>query len=827
MEPAQKCPACLKPKASASGGFVTQFVSVCRCNELYTTLESSEVLAQCESCKKPIKPARLGTLTQWIFSADYCRCAIPTLGESNSAGELRLPSFEIEEDDGVELPLAPGAFPLDRYQPKVKLGAGGSGTVYLSRDRLLGKKVAVKLLHQLDSKQLMSFQEEAKTTSRLRHENIIAILDFGPTESGIPYMVLEYVEHAETLDQLILRNGPLEPDLAMMIFSAVTKALAHAHHEGVFHRDLKPSNILLAISDDHGLIVKLIDFGVAKVKLDAQEATSEQSKTLAGTPSYMPPEMADGKKFDARSEIYSLGCVIFEALTGRPPFKGQTPLETIAMHANHRRPTLAEAAKREFSEDLERLLATCLNRSPSDRYPSAQAVSAAINSIIERELAAKKTDEETVTYNEPILSTSIAFAPPEPKKAPRAVLASAVIGLCILGAIAALTTSFVGPLWQSLQTSTPSASKKEAKRSSRRSTKPDGSYHTKNLESLFTIEPKEKAWNALQPLDDNDLKQLAETHRGDIKNLHLLPGEYEKITSAGWSAVATINPRILGVHQSTITDKDVAKFAKMPALRKLDISETEITDQAIRSLENCPLEDLNVRLCPNITDACAPSLAKIKTLKQLDLCHSKLGDATVQAVAPLNLQGLRLAGCKVTDRGLQFLSQTKTLQGLYVESVPITANSMKSLKGLDLIELNFDSCRTFDDECLNFVVDNYPNLRYLMLNNTSVTGKTVRRLAELKKLQSLHLASLSLKDEDVKPILDKLNLHDLDVAESDITDESLKRITRMKSLRKLQISRCNSLSGNAVKKLRPQIPEVIHATLEAPAEDAFKLLVGD
>lgn len=510
MDQTQRCRACLKPKASASGGFVTQFISVCRCHEQAPTAEPAEALSQCETCKKPIKPARVGTMTQWIFSSDYCSCATPIISNFNTSdfGEVRGPAFEIEEDDGIELPLPLGTFPLDRYQPKVKLGAGASGTVYLSRDRLLGKKVAVKILNQLDANQLMAFQAEAKITSRLQHPNIISILDFGPTESGIPYMVLEYVERAESLEQLLERNGPLEPTFALQIFRAVSDALAHAHHNRVFHRDLKPSNVLLAISDEDELIVKLIDFGVAKVRFDSQEATAAQSRTLAGTPFYMAPEIAEGAQFNERSEIYSLGCLMFEALTGKPPFAGQTALETIALHANQERPSLAKVTGQEYSRGLEKLVATCLNRTPSERYSSAQAVAAAIDTLIGNDLSTTRTQT---------------FRVPTSKKQnspPYLVLASigtvTLIGLSALALASALKPTIIIPKITERKTSNGSSKSKSL--SSRKLSKSAyKAIERRGIENSFHINGSKQSWVAKRQLSDEELQYLLMKHRGDKK----------------------------------------------------------------------------------------------------------------------------------------------------------------------------------------------------------------------------------------------------------------------------------------------------------------------
>ncbi|MBZ0188171.1 MAG: protein kinase, partial [Candidatus Obscuribacterales bacterium] len=150
-------------------------------------------------------------------------------------------AFEGYLDDGEgeeELELAPESFPVDRFKPISELGRGAGGSVYLCRDRLLGKKVAIKVLHVLTGEQLIAFQEEARVTNKLDHPRIVSILDFGSTESGVPFMVLEYFP-GETLREHLDNNGHMEEETARLVFLQVIDGLAYAHKRGIFHRDLK------------------------------------------------------------------------------------------------------------------------------------------------------------------------------------------------------------------------------------------------------------------------------------------------------------------------------------------------------------------------------------------------------------------------------------------------------------------------------------------------------------------------------------------------------------------------------------------------------------
>ena len=181
MTDSQLCPTCRKPLKSEGGGLITQMVSVCHCSSAPTEADER---AMCASCKMPIGSRRSGSLTQFIFQESQCRCDQPQPIDSRSfASNYSGPGFEgfVEDPEEAELEVDPNEFPIERFKPIEQLGQGGAGSVYLCRDKLLRKKVALKLLRQLNSEQLIAFQQEAKSASKLNHPNIIKVLDFGAT----------------------------------------------------------------------------------------------------------------------------------------------------------------------------------------------------------------------------------------------------------------------------------------------------------------------------------------------------------------------------------------------------------------------------------------------------------------------------------------------------------------------------------------------------------------------------------------------------------------------------------------------------------------------
>jgi eukaryotic-like serine/threonine-protein kinase len=225
------------------------------------------------------------------------------------------------------------------------VGSGGMSVVYKARDRLLNRIVAVKLLRSQSSlvtKNVQRFRQEAVAALKMDHPNIIRVFEFDIPEQGEPYLVMEYLE-GESIADLIAENGPIELTRAISIMQAVCAGLEHAHKVGILHRDLKPSNIML-VKDQSGTRVKLFDFGIAKLLLGEGEPDHALTMTgeFLGSPLYMSPEQCANEPLDERSDIYGLGCVFYEMVTGQPPFRGNSLLETLQMHTSASAPPVKE-----------------------------------------------------------------------------------------------------------------------------------------------------------------------------------------------------------------------------------------------------------------------------------------------------------------------------------------------------------------------------------------------------------------------------------------------------------------------------------------------------
>ncbi len=295
----------------------------------------------------------------------------------------------------------------NRYRIISKLGEGGMGSVYASEHILLKKNVAIKVLrYDLARKEdvVRRFQNEAIAASRIGHENIIEVTDFGRTPDGSVYFVMEHL-NGLALSDVIQKSGSIPLRRAIPILLQITKALSAAHSQGIIHRDLKPENIILIDKADRKDFVKILDFGISKM-LDTSDRAEKLTAMgmIVGTPEYMSPEQAAGMSVDKRTDIYSLGVIMYEMMTGRLPFLADNAIRILMMHQTEK-----PARPRDINPDIhigmEQIILKCMEKKPEDRY---QDMSEITHSLIQLLSVSSKPSEpkKTIAFNPQAVSSS-------------------------------------------------------------------------------------------------------------------------------------------------------------------------------------------------------------------------------------------------------------------------------------------------------------------------------------------------------------------------------------------------------------------------------------
>jgi serine/threonine protein kinase len=748
----ERCPRCGKSKNTGEQGRITQWVAGCSCDLEPVMADQGEPLLFCAKCNLRISEKKSGRLTQWIFTSHQCQCEKP---EPTAKVALAPPSPAVSQDyrggasvdSEKELEVDPNAFPLDRYKPLKEIGAGAGGLVYLGRDRLLKKKVAIKCLKTLTAEHLVALQREAKAIGHLQHPNIVTVLDFGAINGQAPYMVLDYVRGTSIAD-IIAKTGPLSADAAIAVVKQTASGLAHAHNKGIFHRDIKSSNILIVdrSQEDTGgqnLHVKIVDFGLATAKHLDQEPTIMHGRTIVGTPAYMPPDQALGHAYDERSEMYALGCVFFEALTGVPPFVGETALATISMHAHHPTPALHERNSNiRFSAALEQIVAKCLAKIRDERYQTMEELIEALNSMKTRSVM-------TQEVYKPEMSTTGGFTLPKDsgisdpadrahKKAQSIASKQGFYGVLIAAAIIGSVAFIVNSSLRndaSLSDDT-QRTKRNQSNSTNQNRTVEGKRIASDVNDAIKKLPEESSsaqllgdsseafMNAKRIIhrpdgivqidngDDEMLFKLSNEQKSE--KLSLLGGSY---TYNGLKEIAKLPVERLHLDNCTLEDpnSDLKFLTELPTLSHLEVSRCE-------------------KILPQILDT-AGSIKQLKVLELMDMSSNDEQFANINKVTGIDTLSLSMLP-NFSGVGLKYLSgmPIKTITMSYLSSLSDAPLAhMRDLSKLST--LGIYHCPDIQGEALNELKD-LP-LEDLRLVGLPISKHGYSNISKIRKLKHL------------------------------------------------------------------------------------------
>ncbi|MCK5797994.1 MAG: serine/threonine protein kinase [Deltaproteobacteria bacterium] len=345
---------------------------------------------------------------------------------------------------GQEDPFA-GRVIDERYRLRRRVGSGGMSLVYLAERVGMGKPVAIKFLRSAFANLpgfVRRFEQEAQACSRLNHLNCVSVLDFG-VAFGIPYLVMEYVGGI-TLAEAIAKD-PMPPRRALHVIDQVLAGLRHAHARSVVHRDLKPANVMLVEMTGTDDFAKIMDFGTAQI-LTGEEGTKKQGGTDIGTPWYMAPEQAAGQATDQRTDIYAVGIILFELLTGERPFIADDPMRVLQMHLQSPIPS-PRALRPEIglSPELEGVIVRAMQKRPDDRFVDAKSFADALHDIPEAKPQTRTTGPREAIRTAPPAEDPFAIDVSDPDLSSRPgrqrwhfILGLSLVGLATAGAVLAI-----------------------------------------------------------------------------------------------------------------------------------------------------------------------------------------------------------------------------------------------------------------------------------------------------------------------------------------------------------------------------------------------------
>jgi serine/threonine protein kinase len=691
--------------------------------------------------------------------------------------------------EALKQPLFSGGQILcEKYQVLAFLGQGGMGSVYHVRQMFLKKEFAMKVMEsgELNETALQRFQMEAAAASALNHPSLVQVHDFGLVQGYRPYLVMDYV-NGLTFAEYLAKNGPLKVEEVPAFFVPVCFGLLAAHDRGVVHRDIKPGNIMVANSAALGTdgSVKIVDFGIAKLMMHESGEIQALTKTgeIFGSPLYMSPEQCLGSKVDHRSDIYSLGCVLFEMLAGTPPHMGQNALSTMLLHKSEKAPTLKEASLgKNFPDEIERIVAKMLAHYPEERYQNL--------AVVANDLNAACSGRRSTTARKLTMPAS---------SAKRSARKSFDAKLILVPLVSAVVSGFAGYKFKEFQYLDAEKSTRSQKSSV---TEPVPASDVQKDPSGYTPEVADailgrsssmvgdmykeerslkqqelKRWqSAILPIVIDGRKRFdfpdcgigelwhydprgsenfickAKGHTPGIEvdwplelridkpsasALVKVPAFFSNIDAAAFVALSLECPQTMGLSNQNSQQNGNAAKAAGGVSRILAIISGWTNLEAVRLSET------------RITADGFQSLNKISRLQYLYLDNCSLSASLAEQPFLQHLKRLSVTRTKDVDGTLQALAMSKTLDSLILRKLDISAASIGALKGC-------------------------PRLSSLQIAKNGDYGPDfMRSLAELKTLESLHIEG-SVKPDQIRELIENSpSIVQLKLSKKDFTPQQI------------------------------------------------------
>lgn len=652
----------------------------------------------------------------------------------------------------------------NRFEIIEQIGTGGMGRILKCLDTKMNKVVALKVLVD-DSTELSvaRFHQEAKSISRLKHPNIVEVMDFGRSDSGELYLVLEYLEGTD-LAEFIEKNGRLAPDFAAMLCVQICDGLTHAHANGVLHRDIKPSNVILVTNEEQEVEVKLVDFGLAKLVSKDQELT--KTGIGLGSPPYMSPEQADGKELDQRSDIYSLGCLMFESLTGQQPFVSTNPLATMLLHIKNPAPRLSDKMDGDVNPHLEQIVYKCMAKNPDDRFESAARLADELIELIQSDyseitssgLYTRRSIEfgNPLAANSPQLSplqlNSLHVSPPREKPSadakPNQSVKNVLIAVIACSVIALIGLS-VSVLSQSSDPEGQSSIEHE-----RILPLMDDARHGRKNRDLFGLKSHRQSINKDLSGKNNKIRSKiladAEDSMADFQDL--------KLRETTWNVEKYRDNQLWWRAHGDTVDEDLLRFRKEKGPLRILIIDDLITGKGFGRVADLPIEGIALPKCAIRDEGLIEGVSKVRSLRLLDLsvCHL------------------------ITDMGVASLAALPELEALYVDDTGLDDDIFPHLARMSKLSvLDLSNCELIKGKGIG-QLNRLKHLEELRLAHSGIEAKNLNELSPYR-FKVLDLSHLGLTDDDM-PIVARLKADTLMLVGNPITYKGTRLLRASRTL---------------------------------------------
>ncbi len=552
-----------------------------------------------------------------------------------------------------------------RYQLFEKIGAGGMGTVYKAFDLQLDRWVAVKVLSGWQSTppaaEIQRLQREAKALAKLDHINILKLLDFG-VDKGKPFLVMELIE-GKSVDQLLKRDKRFPISGAILVADQICEGMSQAHRAGILHRDLKPSNILI-VDDGEKDIVKIIDLGLASLETDSQKIT--RTGVAIGSPLYMSPEQVNGRDIDSRSDIYSLGCMLFAMITGKPPFYGDTALDTMAMHLSQQPTSLSESRNDiPVASEIETIVKTCLDKNPDNRFQS----------MVELRTALSEISEEAIRISEATPVASSEEHPVSTKLKNKKVIALSIIAVMLLLLMVPYMVQKATKLEPKLAIVSTS----------------DKSSVAPILHYLSASKLNIAGDTCSTNMDSNDESFRRLEGNKKITRLSI------KTSDVKGSGLKYVNPelKILIIRESDFDDTGAEQLPRFKSLDRLEIVNCPyLTNKGFEKITQIPHLDSLIFETNKLSLEQMHIIGQLKTIRGLSLCSRDEPFPTGYAGELVNFKNdLQLTlQRQVSAENLKELKKCSNIGLLLLKNIKIDRERMKALAELPVTNISFMYC---------------------------------------------------------------------------------------------------------------------------------------